>query len=55
MPQGNVDIAKRSIDALNRRNLDVYDDLVTREFEWFPALPSTVEGDGYLGREGIER
>jgi ketosteroid isomerase-like protein len=55
MPQENVEIAKRSINALNRRNLDAYDDLFTQDFEWFPALPSTVEGGGYLGRDGIEK
>jgi ketosteroid isomerase-like protein len=27
---------------------------VTPDFAWFPALPGTVEGDGYQGREGIE-
>jgi ketosteroid isomerase-like protein len=53
--QQNVEIAKRSIDALNRRDLDAYDDLFTQDFEWFPALPSTVEGGGYLGRKGIEK
>jgi ketosteroid isomerase-like protein len=55
MSRGNVEIAKRVIDAFNRRNLDAYDDLFTPDFEWFPAFPGTVEGDGYLGREGTER
>jgi ketosteroid isomerase-like protein len=55
MSAENVEIAKRAIDAFNRRDLDAYDDLFTRDFEWFPAFPRTVEGDGYLGREGIER
>jgi ketosteroid isomerase-like protein len=52
MSQANVEIVKRVIDAVNRRDLDAYDDLVTPDFEWF--VPRTVEGDGYLGREGTE-
>jgi ketosteroid isomerase-like protein len=55
MSRANVEIAKRSIDGFNRRNLDAYDDLFTPDFEWFPAFPGTVEGEGYLGREGTER
>src|ERR1700686_2677674 len=55
MSAENVEIAKRAIDAFNGRDLDAYDDLFTRDFAWFPAFPRTVEGDGYLGREGIER
>jgi ketosteroid isomerase-like protein len=54
MSPENVEMAKRSMDALNGRTVDAYDDLFTQDFEWFPALPSTVEGEGYLGREGIE-
>jgi hypothetical protein len=37
--------------------VDAFDDLTTPDFEWFPALPSTIEGEGYRGyrgREGIE-
>jgi hypothetical protein len=55
MSAENVEIAKRAIDAFNGRDLDAYDDLFTRDFEWSPALRRTIEGDGYLGREGIER
>ncbi len=55
MSRANVEIVKRVIDAVNRRDLDAYDDLVTPDFEWFAAFPRTVEGDSYLGREGTER
>jgi ketosteroid isomerase-like protein len=55
MSQPNVEIVKRWIDAFNRRNLDDYHDLFTPDLEWFPAFPGTVEGEGHLGREGIER
>ena len=57
MSQANVEIVKRGIDAFNRRDVEALADVVTPDFEWFPALPSTVEGErfsGYHGREGIE-
>ena len=54
MSQQNVEIVKRGIDAFNRRDVNVLADLTTTDFEWFPALPGTVEGGGYRGREGIE-
>jgi hypothetical protein len=28
--------------------------VVTPGFEWFPAIPATLEGGGYQGSEGIE-
>jgi ketosteroid isomerase-like protein len=54
MSPANVEIVKRGIDAFNRRDLNAYDDLFTPDFEWLPAFPGTVEGDGYMGRAGIE-
>src|SRR5271166_5861892 len=57
MSQDHVEIAKRVIDAFNRRdqrNPATYDELYTLDFEWFPSLPSAVGGGGYKGREGIE-
>ena len=55
MSQENVEIAKRGLDAFNRRDLDAYDDLITLDFEWFPPFPGTLEGESYRGREGVER
>ena len=57
MSQANVEMVKRGIDAFNRRDVEALADGVTPDFEWLPALPSTVEGErfsGYRGREGIE-
>jgi ketosteroid isomerase-like protein len=57
MAEENVEIAKRGIDAFNRSDVEALADVVTPDFEWFPALSSTVEGErfsGYRGREGIE-
>ena len=53
--QQNVELAKRGIDAFNQRDLDVYDELVTLDFEWFPAMPGALGGDSYRGHEGVER
>jgi ketosteroid isomerase-like protein len=53
MSPQNVEIAKQAMDAFNRRDVDLIDDLTTPDFEWFPALPGNVEGGGYRGREGI--
>ncbi len=54
MSQENVEIVKLGIEAFNHRNVDGLAALVTPDFAWFPALPGTVEGNGYRGREGIE-
>jgi ketosteroid isomerase-like protein len=51
----NLQTVRRGIDAFNRRDVDLLADLTTPDFAWFPALPGTVEKDGYRGREGVER
>jgi len=50
-----VGVAERAIDAFNQHNLHAYDDVFTQDLEWLPAFPGTVEGDGCLCREGIEK
>jgi ketosteroid isomerase-like protein len=55
MSQENVEVVKRAIDAFNRRDLAVYDDLYTPEYEWFPALIGAVDGESFQGREGLAR
>jgi ketosteroid isomerase-like protein len=55
MSQANVEVAKRALDTLTRRDIDLDDDLYAPDFEWFPALPGNVEGGSYRGREGAER
>jgi ketosteroid isomerase-like protein len=49
-----VEVAKRGIDAFNQLDVNAYAEIVTSDFEWFPAMPAIVEGGGYRGREGIE-
>jgi ketosteroid isomerase-like protein len=54
MSQANMDIAKRVIDAFNRRDIDAIFDCVNPDLEWFPAIPVTLGGGALRGREGIE-
>ena len=54
MSQENVEIARRAIDAFNRRDIDAICECVTPDLEWFPAMPVTFAGGAFRGREGIE-
>jgi ketosteroid isomerase-like protein len=49
-----VEIAKRAIDAFNQRNSDVYGELFTPDFEWFPAMILALGGESVRGPEGVE-
>jgi ketosteroid isomerase-like protein len=52
----NVELAKRVVDAYNRRDMDtMFAELATPDFEWFPALTRGLEGGGYRGRAEVER
>jgi len=55
MSQQNIELARRGVDALNRRDLDAFAELCTADVEWFPSMAGTIEGGGYKGREGMER
>jgi uncharacterized protein len=51
-----VDVAKRAVDAYNRRDVDgMFAELVTPDFEWWPAVAGVYERGRYQGREGVER
>jgi ketosteroid isomerase-like protein len=54
MSQENVEIAKRVIDAFNRRDVDAIVECVNPDIEWFPAVPVSFGGGALRGREGIE-
>jgi len=54
MSQANLEIAKRVIDAFNRRDVDAILEFVNQDVEWFPAMPVTFGGGALRGREGIE-
>ena len=50
MSQENVEIAVRSVDALNRRDVATLAALSTRDFEWIAAM-GAIEGDrSFRGR-----
>jgi ketosteroid isomerase-like protein len=54
MSRTNVEVAKRVIDAFNRRDVDAFMELATSDCELFPAFARIVEGGSYRGREGME-
>lgn len=53
MSLANVEVVKQVIDGYNQRDLNDFDDLLTPDYEWFPALVRGVEGGSYRGREGV--
>lgn len=53
MSQENVEVARRAVDAFNRRDLEVLVELITPDIEWYPALPGRLK-EGYRGRAGVE-
>jgi ketosteroid isomerase-like protein len=54
MSLANVEIARRGLDAFNRRDVEAGAAVVAADFEWFPAIAEAVERGVYRGREGIE-
>jgi ketosteroid isomerase-like protein len=54
MSQENIEIARRVIDAFNRRDADAIFECVNRDIEWFPAVPVSFGGGALRGRAGIE-
>jgi ketosteroid isomerase-like protein len=54
MSQQNVEIAKRGLDAFNRRDGGAFATLMTADVELFPSMHGSVEGGGYRGREGFD-
>ncbi len=57
MSRDKVDVAKRAIDAYNRRDVDgLFAELATPDFEYYPAITKALDGGGgYRGREGVDR
>jgi ketosteroid isomerase-like protein len=56
MPRDKVEVARRAIDAYNRRDVDgLFAELATPDFEYYPGIVRALDGTGYLGREGVER
>ena len=56
MARDKADVARRAVDAFNRRDVDgMFAELVTPDVEWWPAVAGAYEGGCYQGREGVER
>ena len=56
MPQDKVEVARRAVDAYNRRDVDgLFAELATPDFEWYPGIVRALGGGGYRGREGVDR
>ncbi len=57
MSDENVELVRRGIDAMNRRDLEQILELVTDDFEWFPAFTGggLDEGSVYRGKEDLTR
>jgi ketosteroid isomerase-like protein len=56
MAQDKVEVARRAVDAYNRRDVDAwFAEFATPDFEWHPGLVRALDGSRYRGREGIER
>jgi len=50
-----VEIAERLLDSYNRRDLTVFDELITADFELFAAVTGSIERGGIGGRESVQR
>jgi ketosteroid isomerase-like protein len=55
MPRDKVDVARRTVDAYNRRDVGSFAELVTADFELHAGTVRALGGDVYRGREGAER
>jgi ketosteroid isomerase-like protein len=55
MSQENVELLRRAIKAINDRDLDAGDDLITEDFEFVPYLARLVETTTYRGRDGLRK
>jgi ketosteroid isomerase-like protein len=54
MSEQNVEVVERSIDAVNRRDVDAYAEPIGPEFELFPAMTGFA-GVSFRGCEGLRR
>ena len=54
MARDKVDVAERMVDAGNRRDVDgAFAEIVTPDFEWWPALTRALEGGSVYRRSLI--
>jgi ketosteroid isomerase-like protein len=50
----NADVARQAIAAFNASDSEAFAAVTTPDFEWSPSM-SPVDGEVFVGREGIER
>ena len=53
MSQEHVEVAKRFVDAFNRRDLNALMDTATPDIAFFPALAGTIDDNRFQGSEGM--
>ena|ERR1035438_7851515 len=53
MSQANVDLARKGIEAWNRRDADLWLSYASPEIEWIPAGPAAVEQAVYNGYDEV--
>jgi ketosteroid isomerase-like protein len=49
------ELARRAVDAVNRRDAAALAEICDREVEWWPALTLGDRGDPYRGHDGVRR
>jgi ketosteroid isomerase-like protein len=54
MSRENVEVATRAIEAFNEAEVGAFGALTTPDFAWSPSMVA-IEGETFVGREGIER
>jgi ketosteroid isomerase-like protein len=56
MARDKVEAARRITDAFNRRDVHgAFAELLTPDYEWYPAVVRALDGGSYRGCEGVER
>ena len=53
MSRETLESVRALMEAVHRRDVDAFAELSTPDLEWFPVFAVRVEGDPYIGREGI--
>lgn len=53
MPQANVELVQRFMDAFNERAQETFAAMTTHDFEWTTSMMA-IEGQVFRGREGID-
>jgi ketosteroid isomerase-like protein len=53
MSQQNVEVARKGIEAWNRRDADLWLSYAAAEIEWIPGGPAAVDRTVYRGREEV--